>query len=108
MRCVVIGESLVDLIGQPGSWDFTAKPGGSPLNVAVALSRLDAQVEFITETGDDLFGEIVNNIALLKGFEDSRSPSTLPCSTERISHQGLRACNHLGTSHRVELLCRRR
>src|SRR5690606_16171103 len=61
MRCVVIGESLVDLIGQPGSWDFTAKPGGSPLNVAVALSRLDAQVEFVTETGDDLFGGLLRD-----------------------------------------------
>lgn len=40
MTFLVVGESLVDLIGTPGSWTFTAVPGGSPLNVAVALAAL--------------------------------------------------------------------
>jgi fructokinase len=32
---VVIGEALVDLVGQRGSRTFVAHPGGSPANVAL-------------------------------------------------------------------------
>lgn len=58
---LVIGESLVDLIGAPGSWTFTAVPGGSPLNVAVALAALGRTVRFAGEAGDDLFGGLLRD-----------------------------------------------
>lgn len=49
-RLSVMGESLVDLVGS------IAHPGGSPLNVAVGLSRLGHEVQFHTEFGNDLYG----------------------------------------------------
>ena len=36
----VAGEALVDLVPAPVSEYFEARPGGSPANVAVGLSRL--------------------------------------------------------------------
>lgn len=49
---VVVGESLVDLTPDPhGQVHETV--GGSPLNVAVALARLEAETLLITEIGSD-------------------------------------------------------
>lgn len=59
-RFLVIGESLVDLVGEATSAQFTACPGGSPLNVAVGLARLGQPVTFVTEYGDDPFGRVIH------------------------------------------------
>ncbi|MEJ3746055.1 carbohydrate kinase [Actinomycetes bacterium KLBMP 9797] len=59
MGFLVVGEALVDLISRGGSWSFEAKPGGSPLNVAVGLAADDHRVRFATELGDDLFGGLL-------------------------------------------------
>lgn len=53
---VVIGESVMDVIGDPaGNGSMT--PGGSPLNVAVALGRLEVPVQFLTALGSDAYGD---------------------------------------------------
>jgi fructokinase len=57
---VVIGEALVDLVGQRGSRTLVAHPGGSPANVALGLARLGDQVALITRLGRDSFGEMVS------------------------------------------------
>jgi fructokinase len=57
---VVIGEALVDLVGQRGSRTLVAHPGGSPANVALGLARLGDQVALITRLGHDSFGEMVS------------------------------------------------
>jgi fructokinase len=56
---LVIGEALVDLIGEAGSWQFEATPGGSPLNVAVGLAAAGHRVRLASELGGDLFGVLV-------------------------------------------------
>ncbi|WP_138731894.1 carbohydrate kinase family protein [Modestobacter excelsi] len=56
---VVIGEALVDLVGQRGSRTLVAHPGGSPANVALGLARLGDQVALMTRLGRDAFGEMV-------------------------------------------------
>ncbi|ETK37069.1 PfkB family carbohydrate kinase, partial [Microbispora sp. ATCC PTA-5024] len=61
MTFLVVGESIADLIGAPGSWRFRAVPGGSPLNVAVALAALGRPVRFASEVGDDLFGGLLRD-----------------------------------------------
>lgn len=48
---VVVGESLIDVSAGPEAQHETV--GGSPLNVAVALGRLEVPVLLITETGSD-------------------------------------------------------
>ena len=57
---VVIGEALVDLVGQRGGRTMVAHPGGSPANVALGLARLGDQVTLITRLGRDSFGEMVS------------------------------------------------
>ena len=56
---VVVGEALVDLVGQRGDRTFVAHPGGSPANVALGLARLGDAVTLVTQLGDDAFGEMV-------------------------------------------------
>jgi fructokinase len=57
---VVVGEALVDLVGQRGSRTLVAHPGGSPANVALGLARLGNQVALITRLGRDSLGEMVS------------------------------------------------
>jgi fructokinase len=59
MTFLVIGESVVDLIGSPGAWRFSAVAGGSPLNVAVGLAALGQPVRFASEIGGDFFGDLL-------------------------------------------------
>src|SRR5919198_312862 len=57
---VVVGEALVDLVGQRGGRTFVAHPGGSPANVALGLARLGVPVTLVTRLGRDPFGEMVS------------------------------------------------
>jgi fructokinase len=52
---VVAGEALVDLV-LPATGEPEAAPGGSPLNVAVGLSRLGLRTLLVSELGDDEHG----------------------------------------------------
>lgn len=55
---VVVGESLVDIVlDQQGN--TTSAVGGSPMNVAVGLARLEVPTLLITQVGDDDFGRRV-------------------------------------------------
>ena len=38
---VVVGEALIDLVGEPDEW-YRPFPGGSPADVAVGLAELGA------------------------------------------------------------------
>ena len=53
----VIGEGLVDVVQRASGVE--AHVGGSPLNVAVGLARLDHPVQFIGRYGRDAYGEAV-------------------------------------------------
>ena len=53
----VIGEGLVDVVQR--SSGIQAHVGGSPLNVAVGLARLDHPVQFIGRYGRDAYGDSV-------------------------------------------------
>ena len=56
---VVVGEALVDLVGQRRGRTFVAHPGGSPANVALGLARLGVPVTLMTRLGPDGLGEMV-------------------------------------------------
>ena len=56
---VVVGDALVDMVGQRGGRSFEAHPGGSPANVALGLARLGAGVTLITRLGGDAFGQMI-------------------------------------------------
>ncbi|MGV3103936.1 carbohydrate kinase family protein [Rothia sp. 32237D007AR] len=55
----VIGEALVDLVQRPGVESY-AHPGGSPMNVAVGVSRLGHQAQFIGRYGQDAYGQMID------------------------------------------------
>ncbi len=55
---LVIGEALVDAVRQPDG-SLVEYAGGSAANVAVALSRLERRVEFVTAFADDAYGGIL-------------------------------------------------
>ena len=56
---VALGEALIDLIGEvdaSGELAYRARPGGSPMNVAVAAARLGTPTAFLTRLSTDAFG----------------------------------------------------
>jgi fructokinase len=55
----VVGESLVDVVARKGSGEPTVHPGGSPANVAVALSRLGQRAALVTQIGADEHGGLI-------------------------------------------------
>jgi fructokinase len=57
---VVVGEALVDLVGQREGRTFVAHPGGSPANVALGLARLGVPVTLLTRLGRDALGEMIS------------------------------------------------
>ena len=57
---VLVGEALVDIV-VPVEGGHTDAPGGSPLNVAVGLSRLGIDALLVTELGDDAYGRLVRD-----------------------------------------------
>ncbi len=57
----VVGEALVDLVGQRGGRTLAAHPGGSPANVALGLARLGNPVTLRTRLGRDGFGTMVRD-----------------------------------------------
>lgn len=64
MKIYCLGETLVDLIGENKDTlkttdNYVKKPGGAPTNVAVAASRLEADVKMIATIGKDGFGEFM-------------------------------------------------
>lgn len=73
----VVGEALVDLIPEEGSgWTrYRARPGGSPLNVAVALARLDVPVSFLGRLSTDQFGRLLRAHLEAEGVDVSATPS---------------------------------
>src|SRR4051794_24904438 len=83
---VVIGEALVDLVGQRGSRMLVAHPGGSPANVALGLGRLGNPVTLMTHLGHDAFGEMISahlesSGVRVEGGADARGSTSLAVAT---------------------------
>jgi fructokinase len=71
---VVVGEALVDLVGQRRGRTLTAHPGGSPANVALGLARLGAPVLLKTRLGRDAFGAMVREHLEASGVRVDAGP----------------------------------
>jgi fructokinase len=54
----VIGETLIDEVVRPGQ-EAVPHVGGSPMNVAIGLSRLGHPVQFLGRFGKDAYGAMV-------------------------------------------------
>lgn len=77
---VVAGEALVDVVVDRDG-DSTETPGGSPLNVAVGLARLDVPVTLVSQVGHDERGGLVVRHVTSSGAEII----TVPTSNGRTS-----------------------
>ncbi|MCV7227710.1 carbohydrate kinase family protein [Mycolicibacterium komossense] len=67
-RALVIGEALIDIVERDGA--VTGEHvGGSPLNVAVGLARLDRGVDFLTHIGDDARGRRIADYVAASGAQ---------------------------------------
>jgi len=80
---LVIGESLVDVrhdtrVDPP---EVVEHPGGSPLNIAVALARLGVETTLATRIGDDDRGAALARHVADSGVELVRLAPTRPTST---------------------------
>lgn len=56
---VVIGEALIDLTPPASDGSCIARPGGSPMNVAIGLSRLGQPAAFAGRLSADPFGTVL-------------------------------------------------
>ena len=57
-RILIAGEALTDIVVDADG-ARREHPGGSPLNVAVALSRLGHDAHLLTAIGDDARGDAI-------------------------------------------------
>ncbi len=78
----VIGEALIDLVDPGDDSPCLAHPGGSPLNVAIGLARLDQPTAFLGRFSPDPFGTVLRNHALRSGVDltaaiDADEPTTI-------------------------------
>jgi fructokinase len=65
---LVVGEALVDIVEGPGRRP-AEHPGGSPLNVAIGLSRLGRSTSLLTRIGDDERGHAVRDHVQASGVQ---------------------------------------
>lgn len=73
-RIVVLGEALIDMFAGSGvslrtTQAFQPAPGGAPANVAVALTKLGADVGFIGKVGQDEFGDWLREFMADRGVD---------------------------------------
>jgi len=57
----VIGEALLDLAAPADDDASTARPGGSPMNVAIGLARLGQPTAFVGRMSDDPIGTLLRH-----------------------------------------------
>ncbi|HET6625134.1 MAG TPA: carbohydrate kinase [Nocardioidaceae bacterium] len=86
---VVVGESLVDIVVAQDATE-THAVGGSPMNVAVGLARLDVPSLLVTQVGDDEHGRWVASHVAESGAVLSGSSvvagSRTSTATARLDH----------------------
>jgi fructokinase len=82
----VIGEALVDLVDSGDHTTYKAHPGGSPLNVAVGLARLEKPVALMARLASDAFGRLLRGHAERNRVDLSASPvATEPTTLAVVS-----------------------
>jgi fructokinase len=84
-RGLVIGESLIDIVGSD------EHVGGSPLNVAVGLGRLGRGVDLLTSIGDDPYGRRIIDYVESAGVQlvsESRGAERTATARSTIADDG--------------------
>jgi fructokinase len=77
MSIVCFGELLIDFVANESgvlvgdASGFVKKAGGAPANVAVAVKKLGHESAFLTQLGDDPFGQYLAQVLLNEGVDIS-------------------------------------
>ncbi|MFI5510351.1 carbohydrate kinase [Mycobacterium sp. NPDC051804] len=90
MRALVIGEALIDIV-ERGHEVTGEHVGGSPLNVAVGLARLDRGVDFLTHISDDARGRRIVEYVESSGVQlvsGSMSANRTPTAVAKLDESG--------------------
>ena len=82
---VVAGEALIDVVVDPDG-DSAETPGGSPLNVAVGLGRLDVPATLISQVGHDERGGLVVQHVTASGAEIVAVPTSSGRTSVATAH----------------------
>lgn len=88
---VVVGESLIDLVLDADGDTLVEAVGGSPLNVALALARLEVPTVLVTQTGHDDYGGRIADRVAASGAELVAVPTSsgrTATATARIGRDG--------------------
>jgi fructokinase len=88
---LVVGEALVDVVRRDG--EDIAHPGGSPLNVAVGLQRLD-----VPATLHSTFGADPHGVAIARHLEASGVAVTPSTVSDRVTSVALAAIDATGAA----------
>jgi len=88
-RALVVGEALVD-VTRRADGSVAEHPGGSPLNVAVAMSRLGVDTTLASQVGDDRFGALVRAHLSASGVTlvDTGPPGPTASATATLDADG--------------------
>lgn len=85
-QAICLGELLIDFVAlENGPLDqvtgFLKKPGGAPANVAIALQRLGLDCGFISQVGQDPFGQYLVKVVSDEGVDTSQIKKTKKART---------------------------
>jgi len=80
-RVLVIGEALIDIVERDSGLEEHV--GGSPLNVAIGLARLNVDVTFATEFAADRHGELIGAHLADAGITTVQTADATRTSTAR-------------------------
>jgi fructokinase len=88
-RALVVGEALVDVTHRADG-SVAEHPGGSPLNVAVAMSRLGVDTTLASPVGDDRLGALVRAHLSASGVTlvDTGPPGPTASATATLNSDG--------------------
>lgn len=86
---VVVGESLIDVVIDADG-DTVEAVGGSPMNVAVGIARLDGPALLVTQTGsDDRGGRIVAHVVNSGAEIEASTTDVTSTATARLDGSGV-------------------
>lgn len=77
----VVGEALIDLVLDPVAGTYDPRPGGSPFNVAVGLTRLGTPTCLMARMADNVFGRQLRAHAAAEGIDLSAAPLAVEPTT---------------------------
>jgi len=90
-KIVVGGENLIDfveILSSEGPPQYSANPGGSPFNLAIASARQGCDVDYITPLSDDRLGKLIANRLNESGVKMKGPVLDAPTSLAVVSLDG--------------------